>query len=308
MPQLTRLTEWTVPPDEIDHLDHMSTLFYAWRADQTAMRLIEGFAGGATALASAGFTLAILDRHTHFLREQRADAVLAISGGVVAAAGARIDIYLEMGAALSGELAATFLLQVELQDRTTRAPASLPASWIEAATAGRIERPARGAPRSLTLERAGARVTVADFVQAGIERRDRREISAADCDADGFLELRRPKVTSVENFRRTGVMAAVWGVRPGFAWPALEKRGLFLRPMRQGDVLDIYEGLIEVGRKVFDWGVWTFDARDRALVSVSRNINAFFSLDNRRTEDMPADLQAHLRRLARPELLSPQPA
>src|SRR5687768_12944421 len=107
MPELTRLTEWTVPPDEIDHLDHMSTLFYAWRADQAAMRLIEGFAGGATTLASAGLTLAVIDRHTHFLREQRGDASLVISGGVVGAASARIEIYAEMTNAVTGELAAT---------------------------------------------------------------------------------------------------------------------------------------------------------------------------------------------------------
>jgi acyl-CoA thioesterase FadM len=308
MTELTRLAEWTVPPDEIDHLDHMSTLFYAFRAEQTAMRLVESLAGGAEDLSTAGLTAMIVDRHTNFLREQRGDARLAMSGGFVGAAGARLDLYLEMSNAVSGELAATFLVQVELQDGGTREPAPMPASWIAAATAHRIERPAHGAPRTLTLERTGGRLTLADFARAGIVSHERRAVAAADCNADGVFETRRPQLTPPARFRTTGVMAKIWSISPGFAWPALEKRSLHLRALRAGDVLDVYEALVEVSRKVIVWGVWTFNARDQALVMVSRNVNAFFNLETRRTEDMPADLQGRLREAATPELLSPQPA
>ena len=43
---LPRLAAWSVPADEIDHIDHMGTAFYAYRVEGEAFRLVEALFGG----------------------------------------------------------------------------------------------------------------------------------------------------------------------------------------------------------------------------------------------------------------------
>jgi acyl-CoA thioesterase FadM len=300
MTDLTRLAAWTIPPDEIDHLRHMSTLFYAHRADQGALRLLEALGAAPQALADAGLVAAVVDRHTLFRREQLADATLTLAGAVAPTADPeRIGVYEEMANAAAGELAATFRLEIELQDRATRRPVPLPAPWREAAAGRRIEPPSRSHPRSLPLERMGAGLTLADFARAGIASHRRREILPEACDADGFLPLKRPKLSTPEEWSAgQGVMDNVWTCCPGFVWPALEKRALLLRPVRRGDVLDSYEAILSVGHKVIHSATWIFEARSQALVAVTHQVNVFFSFATRKTLDMPAELRARLGGLA----------
>ena len=305
MTDLTRLAEWTVPPDEIDYINHRSTLFYALRSNAGALQLVEGLAGGPEALAAAGLGLAVVDEHTLFRREQRLDAPLTLAGEVIAADAGAIGVHAEMANAATGELAATFRLQVQPQRRPDRAPASIPAAWLEAAAARRIEPPARSHPRSLPLERMGAELGVADFARTGVASHHRREIAAEACDAEGFLAPRRPKLTWTQDYVSRSVMDQVWGCCPGFVWPALEKRALTLRPVRQGDVLESYEALLSVSHKVMHSGLWVFEARSGALVSVTHQVNVFFSLETRRSLDMPLEIRELLDGLAQPELLAP---
>jgi acyl-CoA thioesterase FadM len=306
MTELTRLDAWSVPQDEIDHLGHMSTLFYAQRADQGAARMLELLGAAPGALAQAGLTAAVVDRHTHFRREQLAGAPLTLAGGVAAASPARIDLYQEMANARTGEPVAMFRSGVQLQRRDTREPASLPAQWLAAATARLVQPPARSLPRSLPMERMGADLTLADFARVGIASHLRREITAEACDADGFLVPPPPKLVSGTRFYNQGVMDEVWTAVPGFVWPALEMRMLGLRAPRQGDVLDTYTALLSISHKIMQSGIWVFEARSQALVQVIHQVNIFFNLGVRRPQDMPAQVRERLGRLACPELFAPR--
>jgi acyl-CoA thioesterase FadM len=303
---LTPLAEWNVPQDEIDHLGHMSTLFYAQRAEQGVARIVEQLGGAPGELAAAGLIAAVVDQHTHFRREQLAGAPLTLAGGVVAQSAERIDLYQEMANAGTGEAAAMFRSGVQLRHRATRLPASIPAPWLEAAAARPIEPPARSRPRSLPLERMGADLTLDDFARAGIASHQRREITAEICDADGFLAPAPPRLVGAKGPYNQGVMDQVWGAAAGFVWPALEMRTLSPRAARQGDVLDVYTALLSVSHKIIHSGIWVFEARSSALVSVSHQVNIFFKLSTRRPQDMPADLRERLTGLAHPELLPPR--
>lgn len=305
MTDLIRLAEWTVPDDEIDHLNHMSTVFYAQRSDQGVFALLAGLGATPEALGAAGLVAVVTDRHTLFRREQLAGSPLVLEGGVIAVGPGRLEVYAQMAHAGTGELAAMFRLGVELQARATRTPQAIPAAWAEAARAGRIEPPPRSAPRSLPMERMGAALTLEDFARAGVECHLRREIAAETCDADGIWAPFRPrKWTGPGGSPSQGVMDEIWGSVPGFVWPALEMRILTLGPVRQGDVLESYTALLAVSHKIMQSGIWVFEAKSRRLVSVIHQVNIFFNFATRRPQDMPAEVRARLEALARPQIMA----
>ncbi len=304
MSALIRLADWTVPEDEIDHLNHMSTVFYAQRSDRGLHNLLDQLGAGPEALAATGLVPVVVDRHTLFRREQLVGSRLVLDGAVTAVGRKRLEVYAQMAHAGTGELAAMFRLGVELQDRVTRAPAAIPAAWAAEAEARRIEPPPRSGPRSLPLGALGAELTLEDFVRAGIASHLRREITPDLCDADGIWTPPRPrKWTGPGNSGSQGVMDQIWGGVPGFVWPALEMRILTLGPVRRGDVLDSYTALYSVGHKVMQSGIWVFEAASRRLVQVIHQVNIFFNFETRRPQDMPHEVRARLEGLMNLELL-----
>jgi acyl-CoA thioester hydrolase len=300
MSELAKLAEWTVPPNEIDQLGHMNISFYERRAVQGAERLLELSGAGSAELAAKGLTLSVSDRHARYRREQLEGAPLILAGGVLAASPQRFDVYLEMSNPAQGAMASDFQLGVELQDRATRTPAQIPASWLAGAERSRIEPPPRHRPLRLTVERMGPSVTPADFRRVGLASHNRREVTPEACDADGFVA---PKPFAREGVRtHAGVTENIWFAQAGYAWPSLEMRTLLLRAARAGDVLEAYEAILHAGHKTLQWGVWVFEANTGSLVSITQQFNIFFNLTARRAEDMPHDLRERLAGLATPDL------
>lgn len=302
MTELARLAGWTVPEDEIDRLGHMNIQFYGLRAALGCGRMLERIGLGPPELAARGLTVSTVDQHTMYRREQLANSPLSIFGGVAAAGPERIAVYLEIRNDRTGDLAATFLSSLQLQDRATRMELRFPDALVEAANARQATPPARSQPRSLPLERMAADLTTGDLARAGVESHLRRVVGAADCDADGFVRPAQPRRIGAATPPSQGVMDQVWHCVDGFAWPALEARTLTLASPRLGDVLDTYTALLAVTHKILQWGTWVFEARSGQLVSVSRQVNIFFDVAARQTRDLPADVQARLSALARPAL------
>ncbi|MDB5448595.1 MAG: hypothetical protein JWQ97_3912 [Phenylobacterium sp.] len=301
---LTRLAEWTVPDDEIDHLGHMSALFYGVRARQGAAAMLANLCAGAAELEAAGLVIGLADHHTLFRREQMAASPLQLSGAVTGVAERRIELYQEMGHAGAGELAAMFNSGIELRDRATRRPVVIPAPCLEAARARQVEPTHRSQPRTLTLASMGAELTLADFRRVGIASHMRRKIRPEDCDELGFYAPPPPRIFWTKESSNQGVMDGVWGSVPGFVWPSMEMRTMEFAPIRAGDVLDSYTALISVGHKVIHSGVWVFEALSGALVSTNHQVNIFFNFETRRAQDMPAHDRARIAALATPELLA----
>jgi acyl-CoA thioester hydrolase len=296
---LTPLTEWTVPREEIDHIDHMGTAFYAWRAERDVLRFIEDLCGPAP-----GLKLAVLDRHTHYRREQRLGAPLRMTAGVTSASHARLGVYMEIANTVTGELAAMFNLEVEARHRADGASAPIPDPIRAAAAARLIEPAARSRPRSLTPDKTASHLTPADFQRAGIVPHIRQEIPAEACDAEGFLIPARPVFRPDTHIPRVGVMADVWTGSPGHFWPMIEQRDVKPRTPRAGDVLETYEALIKVEHKAMHSANWVFEARGGALVEASHMVTVFFSAETRRAVGIPPDLRARLDSLARPGFLT----
>jgi acyl-CoA thioesterase FadM len=265
---------------------------------------VEGLAGPPGALAEAGLVATVADRHTHFRREQLEGAPLSLVGGVCAAEPQRLELYQEMTNTATGESSAMFRTAIRLRHVATREPAPFPSAWLEAAAGRLIPAPTRSQPRTLALDRMGADLTPEDFARVGLTSHVSREITAKDCDAQGFYVPPPPTLIRPAEGWNQGVMDHVWGAVPGHAWPALEMRVLTPRIPRQGDVLQSYTALLSAGHKIIQSGTWVFEARTGALTSVHQQVTAFFDLSTRKTLDMPVDLRARLAELATPDLLA----
>jgi acyl-CoA thioester hydrolase len=276
----------------------MGTAFYAWRAERDVLGFIEGLGDLPT-----GLRLAVVERHTHYRREQRLGAPLVMAAGVTQAGPARIGVYMEIANTATGELAAMFNLDIEARTRAGT-PAPLPAPIRAAAAARLIEPAARSRPRSLTPDRTGAHLTPADFQRLGITPHIRQEIPAEACDAEGFLIPAKPVFRPDTHIPDVGVMADVWTGSPGHFWPMIEQRDLKLRTPRAGDVLETYEALLKVEHKAMHSANWIFEARTGALVEAHNMVTVFFSAETRRSVGIPPDLRARLDRIARPGLLT----
>ena len=153
-----------------------------------------------------------------------------------------------------------------------------------------------------------------DFARVGIKSHLRREITAEECDADGFF-VPPPPPTSAPlgvpgpggiggRTSTQGVMDNVWGSVPNFVWPTLEQRTLALRTPRRGDQLDSYTALVSVSDKVIVSGTWVFEAGGGALTTVNHQVNIFFNFETRRPEPMPPPVRARIAGLATPGLLA----
>ena len=301
---LTCVAEWNVPPDEIDHIDHMGTAFYAYRADQSALHLIERLAASPHGAAFADLVGTVADRHIHYRREQRLGAPLRLTVGVTGAKGSRICFYAEIINAETGEAAAIFNMQVELRRDRLDTPAPVPRAWLEQGAQAWMVPPPGSGPRTLSDERLGQRVSRADFERLGVASHSRQEIRAEACDAAGFLKKTKPKFNPEDHIPQTGAMARVWNYAPGYFWPAVEQRDLRFRVPRRGDVLESYEAVVGVSDKVVHSAVWVFEARSGDLVDVRHMVTVFFAAETRRSENIPAELLRYLKSLAKPELLT----
>jgi acyl-CoA thioesterase FadM len=300
---LPRLAEWTVPADEIDHIDHMGTAFYAWRIGLEVERLVEGLSGAPGALAAEGLKLLVADRHTHYRKEQRLGAPLVLDGGVTSADGGRFGVYMQMANAETGDLAAMFNMLVEARAVATGAPAPFPASWLQTASSCLVEAPARSRPRSLTPDKSGADLTVADFHRLGTAPHIRLEIRPEACDADGWLRTVKPRFVPENHIPQVGVMSQVWNCAPGYFWPMIEQRDVMLRIPRAGDVLETYEAMLKVDNKAIHSANWVFEAKTGALTEVRHMVTVFFSGETRHAASLPPDLRERFEGLAQPQLL-----
>lgn len=301
---LPRLAEWTAPADEIDHIDHMGTGFYAWRIERAVADFLEGVIGAPDAFAGLGLRPLVVDRHTHYRKEQRLGAPLALDGGMTSAAGSRFGVYMQMVNVATGELAAMFNMQVEARSGATGAAEPLAAAWLQGALAQVIEPPPKSRPRSLTPDKSGAHLTVEDFRRLGIAPHARQEIAPQACDAEGYLVPVKPRFTPETHIPQVGVMAQVWNCAPGYFWPMIEQRDLKLRIPRAGDVLETYEAMLKVDGKAIHSANWVFEARSGALTEVRHMVTVFFNGETRHAVSLPPDLRERFERQSLPQLLA----
>ena len=103
-----------------DQMGRMNVQFYMEHASQGLAALAVHLGLGPRFIHAENAKLVARDHHVRFLREQRPGAPFTIRAGVLDVLDYGMRVYLEMYNKNSGESAATFAADVELQDEDTR--------------------------------------------------------------------------------------------------------------------------------------------------------------------------------------------
>jgi acyl-CoA thioesterase FadM len=306
------LHETEVTADQIDHLGHMNVRFYGLHARAGADALLEsigasGASGTAREGAASGTMCLLRDTYVRHHREQRQGAQLQVRGGVVDASPATIRLYEELVNAATGELAASFVLEFQLVDRSTRTQVPFAAAAVDAALAATVEIPEHGQPRSVSLDEDvfATAPTLAEVSERDLAHRLERTIRPDECGDDGYV----PELALAE---------LIWGGEPvpgrefrpleplpgggqmGFA--TMETRGTWARSPRAGDRVQSCSALVDIGAKTMLTRNWLFDVGREEAVGVFTVVNVAFDTGARRAIVIPDELRDRFSRRYYPDL------
>jgi acyl-CoA thioester hydrolase len=306
MSALRLLVESRVAPEEIDHLGHMNVRFYLDKALRATAELAARLGLGPDACRERGARLELRDVFTRHRREQLVGAPLAVRGGVLAVRADGLRFYHELVNTARGEVAATYVHELQLVARDTRRPIPLPEAVARSAGRARVEWPEHGRPRTLDLARVPAGLALSEARARGLEMRRERVIRPEECDAAGFFAAAR-------------YQELVWGGEPlgshadwmpffelegggKLGWATLESRGILLELPRAGSRIQSFGAEVELGRKTSLRHHWVFDLDREALLCASSILNLAFDLGARRAAEIPAALRERLESEYHPDL------
>jgi len=205
----------------------------------------------------------------------------------------------------SGELAATFVHEAELQDRETRAARPFPAGLAERAQASTVAWPEHGQPRTVDLSTLPSHLTLEEARKRNLEMRKPRTITEDTCDADGFHDASfGPEL--------------VWGGEPlhdrgfqplheaadgrKFGWATLESRHTTLATPRVGTRIQSFSAEVQIARKTSYRHSWVFDLESGTLLCVSSTVNLAFDIGARKSIEIPHRVRTNLEADYHPDL------
>ncbi len=305
---LALLDEWTVGAEEIDRLGHMSVRFYVARNTRAhgALLALPGFA--AERRRAEGVVIHRVDSFARFHREQRLGAALQTRGGFASVGETSLRAYCEICNGATGDVAATFVTDIALEDRASRAPRALPDDVRRRAEAMTTSLPDYGAPRTLRLVPPRLDLTFEQIrdrvgeVRPGgaVSLRWERTIMPQDCDEAGFL--RDDETLMFSHRQQTQAMAGddtaqpVWTAPDGrrFGWAVMELRNAQFAPPRSGDRLRSIGGIIQLLNKGRQLRRWIFDTDTGRMVGVDETVSLAMDLGERRAMEIPPDMRAEL--------------
>lgn len=299
--ELRRLHTSVVPREEIDQLGHMNVRFYGVRAVAASRALAKDLRvmSGADARARLVFT----DLFTRFFREQLEGARLEVWGGVLDAAETRIRMYQQLTNADTGDLAASFVHTVQLQDAATREPIPFAADVVEAASSQTVELPEQGRPRSIDVDREPVTITLEQARERGLSARDPRVIEPDECGEEGYFDSKfffDLVWGRVETDEEEDWLEDFEGGR--FGWASLEIRGSLFRLPRAGDRIQSFGAVVGIGSKTRNEKFWVFDLDRGDILCTAQIVNAAFDVGARRALVIPDKQRAELEARYHPDL------
>jgi len=303
---LIPLYEGAVADEEIDELGHMNVRFYLAKALLASRTLAAAHGLDEGACRERGALLTIADVFTRHYREQLPGARLSVRGGVIGVRGDGLRLYHELWGAEGDELSATFVHELQLQDRKTREPLPVPEIVAKSASEALIDWPEHGKPRTLDLDRVPPTLSLASARSRGLAMREERVVTAEECDEDGILPA-----SSHQDLVWGGVPTD--GRAPGpplfelpsggkFGWATLESRALLFELPRAGTRIQSFGAEVELARKTSFRHHWVYDVERGKLLCTSSILNLAFDISARRSIEIPPELRATLETRYHPDL------
>jgi acyl-CoA thioesterase FadM len=315
--QQTRLLEWRVSEDQIDHNGHVGTNDYALKGGEASLELLRRLGMNVEDLKTSGTSLRAQDSFVRYYREQTLGASLVMKGGVVAVEPDTLTVYHELHNQDNGELSAVVTQRLETCDVETREPRNLPGSVVSAASEHLVTVPEHGRPRSLDLTNPGSRVSSDELEkrglgvgQGGFGAPGPYKVEADLCDPNGYLEvalglgftwLRRPSREEIEKDPKwVRHMRMVKERKTG--WVALESRMSLFSTPRAGDELRNFSAVVARQTKTRHRMIWTFNLTSGALACIHQQVDLAFDLANRKGIEITEDLLGRLGERFEPDL------
>lgn len=295
MSELIEVARSSVQTWECDQMGHMNVQFYLERADQALAVFGNAMGLGPRVLAERGQRLAVAEHHVRFLREQRPGAPFYILAGIVQHSATGFTLYEEMRNTLSHDPAATFVADVELQDRKTGAPVALPDAPVLAADR-QIDLPAHGAPRGLDMEVPRAPLSLEEAEGLGMVTIFRGQVTPAQVDVEG--RFARRQAMGVISDGIPNLLAQIRGddrsKNPSEGGAALEYRFVYREPLHVGDLIVVMSALKEVKEKTYTWCHWMFDGESGKAVASAEAVAIALDLETRKVIPIPDGMRGML--------------
>jgi acyl-CoA thioester hydrolase len=275
---------------ECDEMGHMNVRFWTKRAVDALVPLAHelGLAPGAR--------LVLRDQHIRFLKEAHAGAPLVLVGGITGAEGARIGFYAEILHHRTGEVGATFIMQLEAVGAHGQpvAPAQLP---------GLITIPAHGLPRSVPVDQPLPMATLEWAERAGFTRVGLAPVRHSDVDETGALypegfigRVSEAVPTLLSGWREEAAAeaSALDGVTRSAGAAVLEYRLTFHALPRTGDLVAVHSGIVAVADKTMTLQHWLLDPLTGQPWCVAQAVAITFDLVARKAIATPPQARARL--------------
>ncbi len=295
MADLIHLWESTVLPEQIDGLGHMNTRYYSVNAQRASGRLLRELGLESDCLESGPDVLGFPDVYIRYRKEQLEGAPLAVRGGVLETSRTALRAYLELVNRQTGDVAATFVETLEVQDRATRQPRELPVALRRRAAERQVEVPDYARPRSLVLGPLRTDLPMAEAERRGLRvSREPLLLDEAWCDGNGFLRIDDSNTLFmvVHGIRRRGDRAIRdnnFRTTDGrlLGWAMMESRQVLTRLPKAGERLSSYQAETLIEDKVHSTTRWIYDADTAELCAVMQSVALAFDIEARRPIPIP---------------------
>lgn len=296
MTDLIEVARSSVQAWECDQMGHMNVQFYIERAGQGLTGLAVALGIGPRRARREGARLEVRDLHVRFLREQHQGAPFFLRAGVIEVRADGLRVYQEMLSTTTGEVAATFLSEVDWVDVTNRRPRGLPETVAAVAATREVEVPAHGRPRGLRLDPPRPDPELATAETNGMVRIWQGQVLATQCDEEGFLTPRHGVGIVADGI--PNLLVQVEGrdrsSTPGLGGAALEYRFVYRRQPRCGDMLTLRSGLKQVAEKIYVWCHWMFDLETGECVATAEAVAIALDLRTRKAIAIPQPMRSML--------------
>jgi len=289
---------------ECDYMDHLNVQHYVARASEALAGLATALGIGPKYGREHGVSLTALDHHIRFLRELRPGAPFVFIGGILEVRRDTLKLYQEMRNTQTGEVAASFVTEAALLDRTASARHALPADVAKRAEVLRATLPDYAAPKGIDFSAPRTAPTWDEAERLGLMLIQQGVVNAAECDGQGFMTTRaymgRVSDGIPNLIARTG--GADRARKAGIGGAALEYRFVYRAVPREGDVLALRSGIKALNGKTIVWVHWLFDRESGTAVATAEAVGVNFDLVARKAVDISDTARREMQRYLVPAL------
>jgi acyl-CoA thioester hydrolase len=250
---------------ECDEMGHMNVRYWVRHCLDGVMVLAEDIGCGGAFATGATATLVPTRQHIKFMREARAGAPLFSRGGIVSLTETEITFYTEIVHTFSGEIGATFITTLAHIDAKTGKTFPFPARVASLSDKHKVEIPAHGQPRSISLDGDLASGTIETAVATGFRFLGQAGVRNDEVDLFdrlypegmiGRVSNAMPNFLAKWREDATAEMTQIDGVARTAGAAVLEYRLDYLAWPSMGDMTLVYSGLTVVSEKSITLRHW----------------------------------------------------